>query len=146
MRLIGGGSADSSEGVLAVPSGPATQTCIASIKAQLESAAHDRQGLLGDVRRLERSVRDLTASLADREHVQLSLSDAATRAELRARKLQTRVDELEQAAMDAERLRRRLERELGEERDRVARQVIELQRARTRPSTFAPTADAADEQ
>lgn len=145
MRLIGGGSAYSTEGVLAASSGPATQACIASIKAQLESAAHDRQSLLSDVRRLERSVRDLTASLADREHVQLSLSDVATRTELRARKLQTRIDELEQAALDAERVKRRLERELGEERDRVARQTIELQRVRMRPSISTVT-DTIDEQ
>ena len=101
-----------------------------AIKVQLESAATDRASLLSDVRRLERCVRDLSSSLAEREMSQLTLTDAASKAEHRARRLQTRIDELEQGSLDADRIKRRLERELAEEREKGERQLMELQRHR----------------
>ena len=61
---------------------------------------------------------------------QLVLTDVASKAEHRARKLQTRMDELEQGALDGDRMKRRLERELVEEREKNERQLMELQRYR----------------
>ena len=66
---------------------------------------------------------------------QLALTDAASKAEHRARRLQIRIDELEQGLLDGDRVKRRLERELVEERERGERQLMELQRHRIgRPS------------
>lgn len=60
----------------------------------------------------------------------MMLTEAASKAEHRARRLQTRVDELEQGSLDADRIKRRLERELAEEREKNERQLMELQRYR----------------
>lgn len=127
VKLLGG------SGELGIPGAyerPRTQAALVAIRVQLEAASSDRAGLLSDVRRLERSVRDLSSSLAEREMSQLVLTDVASKAEHRARRLQARIDELEQGALDADRVKRRLERELVEEREKNERQLMEVQRHR----------------
>ena len=81
----------------------------------------ERQNLLRETRRLERELRDTLTALAERDQTLLQGHDLISRSELKARKLQTALEDSEAQVSELERLKRRLNSELTEERERADR-------------------------
>ena len=88
---------------------------------QLERDSLERQNLLRETRRLERELRDTLTALAERDQTLLQGHDLISRSELKARKLQTALEDSEAQVSELERLKRRLNSELTEERERADR-------------------------
>jgi chromosome segregation ATPase len=103
-----------------------------SIMAQIESESTEKQTLLKDTRRQERTIRDLTAQLADRDRQRISLEESLDKCELKLRKLITAVEAAEGRCGELEGARRRAERDREEEREKTERLVRECDRLRSR--------------
>ena len=97
---------------------------------QLERDSLDRQNILRENRRLERELRDTLAALTERDQSLLQGHDAISRSELKARKLQTALEDSEAQISELERIKRRLTAELAEEHERAERLQRDFERMR----------------
>jgi chromosome segregation ATPase len=102
------------------------------ILSQIESESTEKQALLKETRRQERQIRDLTNQLADRDRLRISLEESLDKCELRLRKLQTAVESAEIKCGELEGVKRRLERDVGEERDKGERLMRECEKLKSR--------------
>lgn len=97
---------------------------------RLENGSLERQGLLRENRRLERELQDALDALSERDILLSQTRETVSKAELKARKLQTALEESEAIIIEGERVRRRLSSELLEEKERGDRQQRECERIR----------------
>lgn len=98
---------------------------------QLERDSLDRQNLLRENRRLERELRDTLAALTERDQTLLQGHETISRSELKARKLQTALEDSEAQISELERIKRRLTAELAEEHERAERLQRDFERMRS---------------
>lgn len=96
--------------------GSSTRAALKDIRGRLQASAKDRATLMADIRRLERSLAELEASLEERDSTVGSLTEGLQKSESRVKRFISRVDELENQMLDKERIQRRLERELADEK------------------------------
>lgn len=105
-------------------------TTLEEVIARIEADSQERQQLLRESRRLDRELRDALDALRDREGELLQAQESTAKADLRARKLATALEEAEAAAVASERTKRRLEADLIEERERADRLQRDVERMR----------------
>lgn len=98
---------------------------------QLERDSLDRQTLLRENRRLERELRDTLSALTERDQTLLQGHEALSRSELKARKLQTALEDSEAQISELERIKRRLTAELVDEHERAERLQRDCERMRS---------------
>lgn len=98
---------------------------------QLERDSLDRQSLLRENRRLERELRDTLVALTERDQSLLQDRESISRTELKARKLQTALEDSEAQISELERIKRRLTMELAEGQERAERLQRDFERMRS---------------
>ncbi len=98
---------------------------------QLERDSLERQSILRENRRLERELCDTLSALSERDQSLLQGHDTISRSDLKARKLQTALEDSEAQVSELDRLKRRLNAELLEERERADRLQRDLEKMRT---------------
>lgn len=103
-----------------------------SILAQIEADGSERVSLVKDVRRQERLIRELNSQVAERDRARISLEESLDKCELRVRKLQTIVEALENRNSELEVAKRRAERDMLDDRDKVERLARECERLKGR--------------
>ncbi len=110
----------------------ATIQTLHQLRTQLEAESEEKQTILRESRRLERSIHDLHAQLSDSDRDRIALEESLAKNEIRHRKLQTRIDQLEQSLTDLEFAKRKAERDLLDERDEKERIAREAERYKQR--------------
>lgn len=117
-------------------------SAISAICAQIEAECREREAVIRENRKLERSLQELSSRLSLQDHERISLEEALAKQEIRQRKTQTRLDEVEQALGEAELGKRRAERELAEEREETKRVLRELERLKAKQITTQTQSNA----
>lgn len=110
----------------------ATTVSYTQLLAQLEADSTERQTMLKETRKLERTVRELGSQLAERDRERIGLEESLEKADLRLRKTQTALETAESRLAELETIRRRIERDHQEERDRADRLARECERLKAR--------------
>lgn len=107
-------------------------TFTAALCAQIEAESREKEVLIRENRRLERSIQDLHSRLSAQDQGRISLEESLSKHEIRQRKVQTRLDELEQSLGEAEFGKKRSERDLGEAKEEIRRLSREMDRLKSR--------------
>jgi myosin heavy subunit len=129
---------DDDPSIRSVSSSAVNASAISAICAQIEAECREREAVLRENRKLERSLQELSSRLSLQDHERISLEEALAKQEIRQRKTQTRLDEVEQALGEAELGKRRAERELAEEREETKRVLRELERLKAKQVSAQP--------
>lgn len=131
MRLMEQSSSDPSD-ASSLRLGPQTIAALHQLRLQIEAESEDRLALIRDARSKDRTIAALQATQASADQHRFALEEALSKTEIRQRKMQTRVEQLEAGMAEAEFGRRRAERLLEEEREESQRLLRDLDRLKAR--------------
>lgn len=112
--------------------GPQTVAALVQLKAQIETELEERLGLIRELRSKDRQIATLSSAQANLDRDRIALEESLAKAEIKHRKLQTRLEQLERELSEAEFGKRKAERDWTEEREESERLGREMDRLKAR--------------
>ncbi|KAJ9054568.1 class II myosin [Entomophthora muscae] len=105
---------------------------IEELAAQLDSETNDKNEMLRNARKADRTIRELQFQLNEREKQRASLETNSQKSAAMIQQLKSQIDDLENSESNLQLAKRRAEREAADEREKSSRLEREVERLKAR--------------